>query len=189
MANQTARDAIKVRGSDPQLFIEKLTRERIYQSRYWRENCYGVTIADVASLATDLSHVGGLYGQARKPTAFICLVLKLLQLGPTSDMLQEFFDQSHFKYATLVAAFYLRVVGDAQDVFDTLEEMLADYRKIVVRRNSGEFELTHIDQVVDDLLVEEDVFGIKLPRMQHRLVLTKLGMPPRVTSLPPDDLS
>jgi pre-mRNA-splicing factor 38A len=188
MANQTARDATKVRGADPQLFIEKLTRERIYQSRYWREHCFGVSIADVAGLASDLSHAGGLFGPARKPTAFICLVLKLLQLGPTREVVQEFFDQSHFKYAMLVAAFYIRIVGEAQDVFRTLEELLADYRKIVIRLDSGEFELSTVDQVVDNLLVDEDVFGIKLPRMQHRHVLTELGMRPRVSALPQDEI-
>lgn len=184
MANTTDADAIRVHTTDPQFLIEKLSRERVYSSRFWREHCFGVSLADVASLAADITHVGGLFGHARRPTPFICLVLKLLQLGPTRDVVHEFFAQAHFKYATVLGAFYLRLVGDAVDVYTTLEPLLADYRKIVVQLDSGQFEVSTVDQIADALLEEDDVFGIKLPRIQHRHVCeSEKGLPLRVSAL------
>lgn len=183
MSNQTDKDAVRVHGTDPQFLIEKLVRERIYNSRFWREQCFGIAVADLVALATDLTHVGGLYGDARAPTPFLCLLLKLLQLGPEQDVLAEFFEQPHFKYAATLACCYLRITGDAIDVYSTLEPFLADYRKLVVRVDSGQFELTHLDVVVDTLLCERDIFGVKLPRIQHRHVCAELGLPPREDTL------
>lgn len=184
MANTTDRDAARVHSTDPQFLVEKLSRERIYASRYWREHCFGVSVSDVVSLVTDLRFVGGLSGAARKPSPFICLVLKLLQLGPTRDVVQEFFAQPHFKYATILAAFYLRLVGDTLDIYTALEPLLADYRKVVVQDDCGRFSVSNVDQIIDRLLEDEDVFGVKLPRIQRRGVCeNELGLNPRCSAL------
>jgi pre-mRNA-splicing factor 38A len=175
MANQTDENAIKVHGSDAQFLIDRLTRENIYRSRYWKEFCFGICAADVVALAAELTHVGGLCGPARKPTPFLCLVLKLLQLGPARDVVEEFLTQERFKYATVLAATYLRLVGTAVDVYNTLEKLYADYRKISYRKGSGDYELTTVDQVIDDLLLSNELFSILSPRLQHRHVLCDLG--------------
>lgn len=183
MSNRTDKDAARVHGTDPQFLIEKLVRERVYNSRFWRERCFGICVADVVTLAAGLSHVGGLYGNARTPTPFLCLLLKLLQLGPEPDVLAEFFEQPHFKYAAALACCYLRFTGDAIDVYSTLEPLLADYRKLVIRRDSGQFALTYLDVIVETLLHDDDIFGVKLPRIQSRYVCAELGLPPRESSL------
>lgn len=176
MANQTDKDAARVHGTDPQFLIERLIRERIYESRFWKEQCFGISVEDLVALAADLTHVGGLYGDARTPTPFMCLLLKLLQLGPERDVLSEFFAQSHFKYSTALSCCYLRITGDAFDIYSTLEPLLADYRKVIVRRGGGEFELTNVDVVVETLLNEDEIFALKLPRIQHRHVCAELGL-------------
>lgn len=43
MANRTAVDAFSVHGGDPQLLIEKVARSRIYESRFWKEECFGLS--------------------------------------------------------------------------------------------------------------------------------------------------
>ena len=43
MANQTVSDAKSIRGTDPQLLIEKIVRTRIYDCRYWKEECFALT--------------------------------------------------------------------------------------------------------------------------------------------------
>lgn len=43
MANQTVKDAISIKGTNPQYLIEKIVRTRIYDSRYWKEDCFGLT--------------------------------------------------------------------------------------------------------------------------------------------------
>lgn len=183
MANRTDTDTKFVRGTDPQRLVDKLTREKIYNSRFWKECCFGVSVADVAKLSTDLRYAGGMYGHLRKPTPFMCLLLKLLQLGPERDVVGEFLIQPHFKYGTLLALLYLRLVGDAIDIYRTLENYLSDYRKIAMRLDSGGFELTHIDQITDRLLRDDAIFGTRLPTLQRRHVLKELGLGHRVSSL------
>lgn len=43
MANRTVKEAHTVRGTNPQYLVEKIIRTRIYDSRYWKEYCFGLT--------------------------------------------------------------------------------------------------------------------------------------------------
>lgn len=43
MANKTVKDAKTIHGTNPQYLIEKIIRTRIYESRYWKEECFGLT--------------------------------------------------------------------------------------------------------------------------------------------------
>jgi hypothetical protein len=43
MDNKTVRDAIQVHGTNPQFLVEKILRTRIYESKYWKESCFGLT--------------------------------------------------------------------------------------------------------------------------------------------------
>lgn len=72
---------ITVRGQNPALCLEKGTRERIIESIYWKESCFGLNLATLCDRAAALTHVGGTYGISGKPTPFICLSLKLLALA------------------------------------------------------------------------------------------------------------
>lgn len=175
MANTTDRDAIRIRGGDPQGLIYKLTRERVYGSRYWREACFGASTADVASLASDLRYLGGVAGPNRDPTPFLCLLMKLLQLSPSRDIVQEFLQQPHFKYAKVLGLVYIRFVSNSTDVYRTLESHLTDYRKVILRHEDGTFKLTHVDEVADELLHKDRFQGLALPRLQQRHVLVESG--------------
>jgi len=42
MANATVKDARSVHGTNPQYLVEKIIRERCYESQYWKEKCFGV---------------------------------------------------------------------------------------------------------------------------------------------------
>ena len=68
-------------GSSPQLLIEKILRERIFECRYWKERCFGVSAASILDRAYELQYIGGAYANQR-PTDFLCLTLKLLQIFP-----------------------------------------------------------------------------------------------------------
>jgi hypothetical protein len=52
-----------------------------------------------------------------------------------------------------------------------LEPYLADRRKVRLRQTSGEYALSHMDEIVDELLTQERVFGLILPRLTKRTVL------------------
>lgn len=50
--------------------------------------------------AMDLRFVGGHYGGNVKPTPFLCLILKMLQIQPDKDIIIEFIRNDH-KYVFL----------------------------------------------------------------------------------------
>ena len=45
-----------------------------------------------------LTHFGGVYSGSIKPTPFLCLTLKLLQIQPDKDIIIEFIQQDDFKF-------------------------------------------------------------------------------------------
>ncbi|KAF1968467.1 PRP38-domain-containing protein [Bimuria novae-zelandiae CBS 107.79] len=73
--------SVTVRGQNPALVLEKGTRERVVESIYWKESCFGLNLATLCDRAAALNAVGGTYGVSGKPTPFICLALKLLALA------------------------------------------------------------------------------------------------------------
>lgn len=169
--NRTVKGAKLVHGKDPQLLVEKITRDRIFDSRYWKENCFGLTVERLMALAADLDHVGGTYAN-QKPTPFLCLTLRMLQLQPSEEVLMELIQQDDFKYLRVLALFYWRLVGSpSTKVYKVLEPHLADRRKIRVRLSNGTFGLDFVDNFVDQMLRQDRVFSIILPRLQSRMIL------------------
>lgn len=69
----------------------------------------------------ELDHVGGTFGGNSKPTPFICLVLKMLQIQPEKDIIVEFIKNEEYKYVRALGAFYMRLVGKPVDVYNYLE--------------------------------------------------------------------
>ena len=43
MANRTTKDARTVKGTNPQFLVEKIIRQRIYDSIFWKEECFALT--------------------------------------------------------------------------------------------------------------------------------------------------
>lgn len=43
MANRTVKDAKSIHGTNPQYLVEKIIRSRIYDSKYWKEECFALT--------------------------------------------------------------------------------------------------------------------------------------------------
>ena len=43
MANRTVKDASSIHGTNPQYLVEKIIRTRIYDSKYWKEECFALT--------------------------------------------------------------------------------------------------------------------------------------------------
>lgn len=190
MANRTDLNAVCVHGGDPQELIEKAMREQIYRSTYWRVNCFGQNAAGVVHLSVRLRYVGGAVGVLNEATPFLCLVQKLLQLGPENAIIDAYLQQDDFKYARALAAFYVRLTARATRVYETLERLYSDFRKILIRRSTTEFHILRFDQFVQSLLEDPIVLGITLPRLQSRQVLVdnaQLGQ--RLSKLPREDIA
>ena len=86
-----------IRGQNPALLMEKPVRDRITSSYYWMEQCFGLNAATLCDRAVELTFVGGTYGDQQKPSPFLCLALKLLQLSPEREIILEYLACSDFK--------------------------------------------------------------------------------------------
>ncbi|CAF94104.1 unnamed protein product [Tetraodon nigroviridis] len=187
MANRTVKDANSIHGTNPQYLVEKIIRTRIYESKYWKEECFGLTAELVVDKAMELKFVGGVFGGNIKPTPFICLTLKMLQIQPEKDIIVEFIKNEDFKYVRLLGAMYMRLTGTAVDCYKYLEPLYNDYRKVKTQNRNGEFELMHVDEFIDQLLHSERICDIILPRLQKRHVLEETEMlDPRISALEED---
>ncbi|KAJ2777101.1 hypothetical protein H4R18_005323 [Coemansia javaensis] len=188
MANRTASTAQAVHGMNPQFLIETTFRQRIYDSQYWKEQCFGLTVTGVMDKAVGLRCIGGCYGTTRRPTEFLCLVLKLLQLQPDRQMVDVLVDQPDFKYLRALALMYFRLTQPPADIYEKLEPLYADYRRLRVRDMAGALALIHMDEFVDQLLREPQVCLVTLPVLTKRITLEDAGrLPPRISPLDADD--
>ncbi|KAH9901645.1 PRP38 family-domain-containing protein [Cubamyces lactineus] len=173
MANTTVRGAVAIHGQNPQYLVESVIRNRIYESAYWKEHCFALTAETIIDKAIELKAIGGVYGN-QKPTEFLCLLLKLLQIQPEKEILLEYLQADEFKYLRALAAMYIRMTFRPVDVYEVLEPLLKDYRKLRYRGMNG-YSIIHMDEFVDSLLVEERVCDLILPRITKRDVLEDLG--------------
>ncbi len=175
MANVTDPLIKSVQGSDPQNLMEYITRQKIYDSRFWKEECFGLTAADVMERAAEsLTCVGGTYSGIGKPSKFLCLTLKLLQLQPDKEVVETFLEQDTFKYLQVLGAFYLRLTGRPQDIYELLDPLYGDYSKLKYR-DVNEWKLMHVDEFVHDLLTQDICCGIAMPRLPKRETLQEAG--------------
>ncbi|KAL1958670.1 hypothetical protein VTO42DRAFT_4013 [Malbranchea cinnamomea] len=192
-----------VRGVNPATLFEKAVRDRITDSYYWKEQCFGLNAATLCDRAVELTYIGGTYGVNQKPTPFLCLAFKMLQLMPEKEVVLEYLNfhdgeedaeqngggdgdgedkpdpvlkaTGDFKYLRALAAFYIRLTFDPVDVYKTLEPLLSDYRKLKRRTRDG-FVLTYMDQFVDDLLTKDRVCGTSLWKLPARSTLEDLDL-------------
>lgn len=173
-------------GLNPANVMEKAVRERIVESYFFKEQCFGVNEADIVNRVVDhVYFVGGTYGTTQKPTPFLCLAFKLLQLAPSDDILREYlaYGGERFKYLRALACFYVRLTRRAKDVYTMLEPYLEDRRKLRRKGRNGT-SLTYVDEFVDDLLVKDRICGTSLWKMPSRDLLEDLDeLEPRVSPL------
>ncbi|OCF43589.1 pre-mRNA-splicing factor 38A [Kwoniella heveanensis CBS 569] len=186
MANSALRGTKSIHGGNPQFLIEKVIRARIYDSLYWKEQCFALTAESIIDKAIALHSLGGVTDR-QTPTPFISLTLKLLQLQPEKEILIEYLLAEEYKYLRALAAFYIRLTFRSMEVYEILEPLMKDYRKLRVA-HAGGYSLTYFDEFIDDLLTKERVCDIILPRLTQRSVLEETeGLPPRKSLLDEDE--
>jgi pre-mRNA-splicing factor 38A len=175
-----------IRGDNPLKLFEKPVRDRIIDSYYWKEQCFGLNAATLLDRAVELTFIGGTYGVAQRPTPFLCLAFKMLQLMPDREIVTYYLETAgeEFKYLRALAAFYVRLAWEKdEDVYNTLEPFLSDGRKLKRRTREG-WALTHVDEFVDDLLVKGRVCATSLPKINPRGWLEdEERLEPRVSAL------
>ena len=188
MANRTDPMVSTVHGTNPQFLVEKILRQKIYNSLYWKEQCFGLTAETLIDKAVGLTAYGGQYGGLQKPTKFMCLVLKMLQLQPEKGIVVEFIKNEDYKYLRVLGAFYLRLVGKPLDIYQYLEPLYNDYRKLRFHGMGG-WALKHMDEFIDELLTGDYCCDVALPHLPKRHLLEDQKLlTPRVSALEDEDL-
>ena len=178
--------ALAPNGLNPATIMEKAVRERIVDSYFYKDRCFALNEADIVDrVVEEVNFIGGTYGVSQKPTPFLCLAFKLLQLAPSNAILTEYLSRGgeRFKYLRALACFYVRLTRQARDVYVLLEPFLEDRRKLRRKGRAGT-SLTFMDAFVDDLLTKERVCATSLWKMAKREALEDLGvLEPRVSPL------
>lgn len=187
MSNRTVKGSTFLHGRDPQLLVEKILREKIYDSLYWKEECFGLNAESILDKAVELVAIGTtVSSSSQRPSPFVCLLLKLLQLQPTHEIILFLMEQRDFKYVTALAMVYWRMVAPPIEVYGVLESFLPDRRRIRVYSKAvagdgdggggdgDKYEITHIDSLADDLLRKDTFYGLMLPRIPTRIMLEDL---------------
>jgi pre-mRNA-splicing factor 38A len=180
--------ALAPNGLNPATILEKAVRERIIDSYFWKEQCFGVNEADIVDRVTShVTFIGGSYGGEgiQRPSPFLCLAFKLLQLAPDDDVLDAYLNYGgeKFKYLRALACFYVRLTRPADVVFKLLEPFLEDKRKLRRKGRKGT-TLSFVDEFVDELLTKDRVCATSLWKMPSREILEDLDkLDPRVSPL------
>ncbi|VEU23497.1 DEKNAAC104453 [Brettanomyces naardenensis] len=159
----------RVHGVNPVLLIEKILRERIMDSLYWQKDCVPLNLLSLIDEIVLHLRLLGTYSNVAKtrPTRFICLTLKLLSLQPSTEIIDYLLVQRDFKYLSAFAALYIRVTRSSVEVYERLEPLLKDGRKLNFYEGGAAF-VTHIDEFIDGLLNKEKFCDLMLPRLIDR---------------------
>lgn len=172
-----------------QTLLEKPVRERITDSLYYKQECFALNASTILDRAVNITFIGGTYGDAQRPSPFLCLIHKMLEFGMdgamTDDILREYLDHGgeKFKYLRALALFYIRLTRPAKQVYQWLEPYLEDKRKLKRRTRTG-VTLTYMDEFVDDLLTKPRVCATTLWQMSSRAALEDFqDLEPRVSPL------
>ena len=174
-ANVTDSGAVSVHGTNPQNLIEKILRSKIYNHAYWKEHCFGLTAESLVDKAMEIEAIGGTFGGIREPSRFIQLTLKMLQIQPEKEIVVEFIKNEDYKYVRALGAYYMRLTGRPAEVYQYLEPLYNDYRKLRRRAADGSYVLTRMDEFIDECLREDYLLDIALPHLPKRLALEANG--------------
>jgi pre-mRNA-splicing factor 38A len=190
MANRTDRGALRSHGADPQALIPHIVRDKIYNCRYWKEDCFALTAESIIDKTKALTCIGFSYGGFNRPSQFLCLLTKLLQISPDMEIIRAYIEfssgrptndpdeQIHdLRYLRALVIAYIRLVGKPEVVYRELEPLLMDFRKIVVLKPSGEYSTLHMDEWVSLLLDHHNkpVYGFLFPLLTRRSFLVSRG--------------
>ena len=155
--------------------LEQILRNKVFNCLYWKENCFGLTSETIIDKILELKYIGGINTSSNQPTNFICILVKLLQLNPKEEIIDEFLSDPELKYLRAITAVYIRFVYPPAKVYSKLEKLYCDYKKLIMLNKENKFEIIHMDELIDILLNEDFIFDISLPKIVKRNILEEKG--------------
>ncbi len=175
---------------DKSTLIPAILRDRVLTSRYWREKCFALSTETLIDRASELDYLGFCYGGVNRPTPFLCLLMKMMQLEPDMETLLSFVEYSggspsndlesrtiDLRYLRALTVVYIRLVCKSSAIFSQLESLLPDYRTLFAVDPSGAFIRLYVDELIEMLLDSENrpVLGFVFPNLVKRDVLQRRG--------------
>jgi len=167
-----------------QTFLDKTICKKITSSAFWTEELFGINLERFIDKAIELKYVGGCLNVHDRPSKFLCLLLKMIQMQPEESLVISIIKNANYKYVSALALLYWRLTAKPADVYVTLEPFLEDWRKLAQKNRQNELSVTHVDEFVDSLLREELFLDVNLPRLPKRQELEGARLlKPRVSPL------
>ena len=139
--------------------VELILRNRVFNSYYWKEKCFGLTSETIIDKILELKYIGGMNHSSNQPTDFICLFIKLLQLNPSEEIIDEYLSDPDLKYLRALTVLFIRFAYPPVKIYTKLEKLYCDYKKLVILKSKG-YAIIHMDEYIDSLLNEEHIFEI-----------------------------
>lgn len=129
--------------------IDQIVRNKVFNCRYWKEECFGLTAVTLVDKAVSLECVGTTYSGTSKPTPFLCLLMKILQINPEKSIVIEFLRNKDYKYINALAMFYVRLTAKPLDIYELIEPFYSDFRKLRIRNLDGSYAIIHLDEFAE----------------------------------------
>jgi pre-mRNA-splicing factor 38A len=163
-----------------------ILRDRIVECRYWKEKCFALSIESLIDRAAELSYFGFSYGDSSRPTPYLCLLAKLVQLDPDIDTLMCFLEFSagrpsndtltqrrDLRYLRALTIAYIRLACNPATIYRVLDGLTCDYRNLLLITPSGAFSTIAVDEFIDLLLdpINKPVYGFIFPQLTKRQLL------------------
>ena len=151
--------------------LELIVRNKIFNSSYWKEQCFGLNSESLIDKALALKYIGGINSSSGQPCEFVCLVMKLLQLNPKREIIEQYLSDPELKYLRALALFFVRLTFPPPQIYAVLEQFYSDHHKLRVLTHEGKFDLLYMDEFVDMLLTDEIVLNLNLGKLVRREIL------------------
>lgn len=166
--------------------VSAIIRDRVCESRFWKEKCFSLDADTILNRGKDLDCVGILYGASSRPTEFLCLLLKLLQIRPPIDIIQAYllFSEGYptnnaqhqsrdLRYFRALVALYVRLTATSYTVYTLLEPLYSDFRTLSTIFPSGDFGTISMDEMIEQLLDsrQSNFLGLNIPFITTRYTL------------------
>ena len=121
----------------------------------------------------EIKYIGGMNHYSNQLTDFICLFIKLLQLNPVEEIIDEYLSDPDLKYLRALTALFIRFAYPPVKIYTKLEKLYRDYKDFVILKSKG-YAIIHMDEYIDSLLNGE--IELSLPKIPKRSVLKENGL-------------
>lgn len=164
--------------------IETIVRNRIKDTIFYKQYLYLTNEQTILPVIVNhVKYISGLDANNR-PGPFLCCLLRLLEISPSSIIIQIYLNQTNFKYLTALILLYIRMTYKSHEVYSITDPYFSNFSRLKVQLSSPKFhngiavnyDFTFMDVFVDELLHNDRVVDILLPRMESRLNLMDKGL-------------